>query len=103
MRKAKVFADGQLAGELQELERMKQYRFIYVNDYQGPSISLTMPTSQTVYDFDRFPPFFEGLLPEGLMLEGLLRYAKIDKNDYMSQLIQVGHDLVGNVTVEAFE
>ena len=47
--------------------------------------------------------FFEGLLPEGIMLEGLLRYAKIDKNDYFSQLIQVGHDLVGNVTVEAAE
>ena len=35
------------------------------------------------------------------MLEGLLRHAKIDRNDLFSQLIRVGHDMVGNVTVEA--
>ncbi len=35
------------------------------------------------------------------MLEALLRQAKIDKNDLMSQLIAVGGDMVGNVTVEA--
>ncbi len=35
------------------------------------------------------------------MHKGLLRQAKIDRNDLMSQLIAVGADLVGNVTVEA--
>ena len=100
MRKANVFVDGILAGELHELERGKHYRFLYRNDYAGPSVSLTLPTSQAIYDFDKFPPFFEGLLPEGIMLEGLLRYSKIDKDDYFSQLIQIGHDVVGNVTVE---
>jgi hypothetical protein len=35
------------------------------------------------------------------MLEGLLRQSKLDRDDFMSQLITVGHDLVGNVTVEA--
>ena len=62
-----------------------------------------MPTNQSVYLYDRFPPFFEGLLPEGMMLEGLLRQTKIDRSDYLDQLIAVGEDLVGNVTVEASE
>ncbi|MGD0664778.1 MAG: HipA N-terminal domain-containing protein, partial [Rhabdochlamydiaceae bacterium] len=62
-----------------------------------------MPTEQKVYEFDRFPPFFEGLLPEGVMLEGLLRQTKLDRDDLMGQLLSVGGDVVGNVTIEAFE
>lgn len=101
MKKANVFVNDILAGELQELERGKKYRFVYTEAYTGASVSLEMPTSKTVYEFDRFPPFFEGLLPEGVMLGGLLRQAKLDRNDFMSQIITVGKDLVGNVTVEA--
>lgn len=103
MKKANVFVNGTLAGELQEIERSKKYRFIYLKDYKGLPVSLEMPISQLVYEFDRFPPFFEGLLPEGIMLEGLLRQTKIDRYDLMSQIIAVGEDLVGNVTVEDTE
>lgn len=101
MKKARVLVDGVPAGVLIEVVRNKHYRFTYNENYKGSSISLTMPTITRSYDFDQFPPFFEGVLPEGMMLEGLLRYAKIDRYDYMSQLIAVGGDLVGNVTVEA--
>jgi serine/threonine-protein kinase HipA len=100
IKQAYVFVDGVCAGILQELERNKHYRFIYLQDYSGPSVSLEMDTKTKTYDFNRFPPFFEGLLPEGMMLEGLLRGSKIDRHDFMSQLIMVGHDLVGNVTVQ---
>ena len=103
MKKANIFVDAILAGELLEIERGKHYRFVYLEGYTGASVSLEMPTNRPVYDFDRFPPFFEGLLPEGLMLEGLLRQTKIDRHDLLSQLIAVGGDLVGNVTVEAYE
>ena len=98
-----MFVDGQLAGELQELQRGRQYRFVYLEDYKGSSVSLEMPTNRLVYEFDRFPPFFEGLLPEGIMLEGLLRQTKLDRDDLMGQLITVGKDLVGNITIEASE
>lgn len=101
MKKARVLVDGIPAGELLELERGRLYRFNYFEAYNGPSVSLTMPATVRSYDYDKFPPFFEGVLPEGLMLEGLLKYAKIDRSDLMTQLITVGGDLVGNVTVEA--
>ena len=100
MKQAKIFVDGILAGLLEEMERGKAYRFTYEEGYRGPSVSLEMPTTQAVYDYDRFPPFFEGLLPEGVMLEGLLRQSKLDRGDLMGQLTTVGKDLVGNVTVE---
>lgn len=103
MKKAKVFVDGFPAGEIQEIERGKKYLFIYLDGYEGPSVSLEMPLTQAIYEYDRFPPFFEGLLPEGMMLEGLLRHSKIDRYDLLSQLIAVGEDLVGNVTVKALK
>lgn len=103
MKRANIFVNGLLAGELQEIERNKSYRFIYLENYKGPSVSLEMPTSQSIYEFNCFPPFFEGLLPEGMMLEGLLRQTKIDRYDFMSQIITVGGDLVGNVTIEAIK
>jgi serine/threonine-protein kinase HipA len=59
-----------------------------------------MLTSQKKYTFTGFPPFFEGLLPEGIQLDGLLLLKKIDKNDLFSQLIAVGDDVVGAVTIK---
>lgn len=100
MKTANVFVHGQLAGRLEELESGRRYRFVYQSGYDGPPVSRTMPTTLSEYSFDRFPPFFEGLLPEGVMLEGLLKQNKIDKLDYFSQLMAVGGDLVGAVTVK---
>ena len=102
MRQAIVFVHGSRAGILSEISN-EEYHFEYDANYDGEAVSLTMPTSHKKYGYKVFPPFFEGLLPEGMMLEGLLRNAKIDKKDYFSQLIATGNDLVGSVTVKALE
>jgi serine/threonine-protein kinase HipA len=99
MRRARVFVHGLAAGILEELDS-KRCRFIYDDAYAGAPVSLNMPASQRIYEFDAFPPFFDGLLPEGFQLEALLKQHKIDRRDYFAQLVTVGHDLVGNVTVE---
>jgi serine/threonine-protein kinase HipA len=100
MRKAKVYNFGIPAGELIEIDQGKKYKFIYFEDYNSSPISLTMPIKQREYEFDEFPPFFDGLLPEGVLLEALIRQMKTDKNDSFTQLVYVGKDLVGSVTVE---
>ena len=100
MRKAKVFVKGIEAGILTEFVQGKEYLFEYLDRYDGLEVSRTMPKSIKVYKFDKFPPFFDGLLPEGIQLEGLLKIRKIDKHDYFSQLIAVGEDMVGVVTVK---
>jgi serine/threonine-protein kinase HipA len=99
MRKAQVFFDGELAGHLIENDQ-KQFQFEYAEGYKGYSVSLTMPVSKKKFEFESFPPFFDGLLPEGEQLEGLLRQKKIDRGDNFSQLLAVGADLVGAVTVK---
>jgi len=100
MRKAKVYNFGIPAGELIEIEPGNKYKFIYFANYKGQPISLTMPVEKKEFSFEEFPPFFEGLLPEGIQLEALLRQMKIDKNDLFSQIVHVGKDLIGSVTVE---
>ncbi len=99
MRRAEVFFHDIPAGILEEIERGKRYRFVYDLEYAGPPVSLTMPVENPTYEFDRFPPFFEGVLPEGPQLEALLRIRKIDRDDLFGQLVAVGADLVGAATV----
>lgn len=99
MRTAEVYVNGYLAGLLTETDT-KRYVFEYLSDYQGTSVSYTMPVTQNKFDFDSFPPFFEGLLPEGYNLDAMLKKQKIDKNDYFTQLLVVGSDMVGDVTVK---
>lgn len=99
MRQARVLVKGVPAGILTAQDN-GHYTFSYDPAYQGAPVSLTMPLKQQTFDFDRFPPFFEGLLPEGIMLEAMLRNYKLDKKDYFGQLLTVGHDVVGAVTIE---
>lgn len=97
MRRAEVLLHGALAGHLSEEDG--RWRFCYVAGYAGPPISLTLPVRAGAYEYDAFPPFFDGLLPEGPMLQGLLRVRKLDQRDYLGQLVAVGEDLVGAVTI----
>jgi serine/threonine-protein kinase HipA len=99
MRKAEIYVGKILAGYLEELEKGKHYRLAYLPTYEGPPISLTLPIRQEPYDFQGFPAVFDGLLPEGMQLEALLRQAKLDRNDLFGQLIQVGADMVGAISV----
>ena len=98
MRRATVSVMGEPAGLLEE-HGAGRFVFRYLETYAGHPVSLSMPVSAKELSFDRFPPFFEGLLPEGDMLEGLLRQRKIDRGDLFSQLLAVGEDVVGAVTV----
>ncbi len=103
MRKARVYVHGIEAGILSETKQGSEYLFEYPEGYDGPEVSRTMLPSQKRYVFNQFPPFFEGLLPEGIQLEGLLKLNKIDRNDLFSQLMAVGDDVVGAVTVKEIE
>jgi serine/threonine-protein kinase HipA len=97
-RSATIHQHGRLAGHLQSADP-GGWIFTYQSGYDGPPVSLTLPLQDAPYDFDRFPAFLEGLLPEGPQLEALLRTHKIDRHDAFRQLVTVGGDLVGSLTV----
>src|SRR2546421_9649526 len=98
MRKAEIYQQGRLAGWLEEIDR-RHYRLPYAEGYEGEPVSLTMPIEKRIYDFAEFPPVLEGLLPEGFLLEALLRQCKVDRDDLLSQLLLVGEDVVGSLQI----
>jgi serine/threonine-protein kinase HipA len=99
MRTAEVYQQGILAGILEEFDR-NHYRFSYASGYRGRPISLALPVREAPYEFDKFPAIFDGLLPEGLLLEALLRQYKIDRKDLFKQVVTVGEDVIGSLTIK---
>lgn len=100
MRRAKIYMHDIAVGILTEKEKNRSYLFTYDKDYSGEPASLTMPVQDGEFHFEDFPPFFDGLLPEGVQLEGLLHNKKIDRDDFFGQLLATGSDLVGAITVK---
>ena len=102
MRKAAIYQQGEFAGTLEEVGR-NHYRFAYKTGYGGEPISLALPVREAAYEFHQFPPIFEGLLPEGVLLEAMLSQYKIDAEDLFQQLLAVGEDVVGSLTIREDE
>ncbi len=98
MRKLILKMHNETAAFLEEIER--GYLLEYIADYDGQPLSLALPVEGKTFEFSEFPPFLDGLLPEGYQLDALLRKFKIDEEDYFSQILVVGKDLVGAITVE---
>ena len=95
-----IYFQGKYTGTLTKRNN-DSYEFKYDQNYKGLKMSLTMPTLKRTYIYKSFPPFFEGLLPEGNQLKILLKKNKLSLTDYLSQLVAMGEDIIGAVTVKA--
>jgi len=100
-----VFYKGLEAGRL--TKRAEGYEFQYTQDYlqraDALPISLSLPLTETPYQSPALFPFFDGLLPEGWLLELASRGLKIDKKDKFNLLLELGAETVGAVTVKPLE
>ena len=67
-----------------------RHAFDYMPGYRGPPVFLGWSLKQPRREWDDFPPAFEGLLPEGVLLDQLLAKHKLDRGDKWGQLIAVG-------------
>lgn len=98
---ALVFYDNEKAGTLRKT--ILGYEFQYDLDYMAKPdampVSLALPLQNEKYESKTLFPFFEGLLPEGWLLELLTSKLKIDKNDKFALLLRAGVGTVGAVTV----
>ena len=102
MKQAVVFLRGIKAGILTEDEN--GYTFEYDADYlasaDAEAVSLTLPLSDKPYRDKVLFPFFDGLIPEGWLLDIAEKNWKIDIRDRMSLLIACCKDCIGAVCVE---
>ena len=103
MRQGKVFYQNHFAGVVTETND-GDYTFEYDNDYiqklPYQFITFSMPVSEKVFRENRLFPFFEGLIPEGWLLEIASESWKINKNDRMGLLLACCKNCIGAVSVE---
>ncbi len=100
-RKAAIFVNDTRAGVLEETE--SGYRFQYDSEYlaQGKPdpVSLTLPVQTQHYEAGVLFPFFDGLIPEGWLLDVVQDSWKVDPKDRMGLLLVSCRDTIGNVSV----
>jgi len=101
MRQAQVYNHDQLAGKLIEDETgyTFQYDPTYLISEDAEPISLTMPLSDKPYKSPIFFPFFDGLIPEGWLLDIAEKTWKVDRRNRMSLLLNCCKDCIGSISV----
>ena len=101
MRQADIYRKGILAGVL--TEEGGEYSFCYDSEYltrdNVRAISLTLPLQAEPFVSPVLFPFFDGLIPEGWLLEVATRHTDISILDRMSLLLLCCKDCIGSVSV----
>ena len=102
MRKGKVYIQGIFAGFIRETDEgyCFQYHETYLHLENPPAVSLTMPVRREPYLSNVLFPFFDGLIPEGWLLNVVSRNWKIDRSDRFGLLLSVCRDCIGDVWIE---
>lgn len=103
MRKAYVYNNGVLAGELIEDEN-RHFYFSYDDNYfadkNQKAISLTLSKSRKVYHSDTLFPFFFNMLSEGVNRKLQGRTLQLDQRDHFGFLLATADaDTIGAITV----
>ncbi len=105
MKKAKVFIHKEWAGTLIEDEDGFHFKYEeeYLNKENPESVSLTLPLNSEKYSSKTLFPFFDGLIPEGWLLDIAQKNWKFDIRDRMSILLLTCRDCIGAVSVEPID
>jgi serine/threonine-protein kinase HipA len=102
MRQGEVYYKDNLAGiitETNEGEYLFQYNDTYIKEHPKEFITFSMPVRQELYRDNRLFPFFEGLIPEGWLLDIASKSWKINRNDGMGLLLACCQNCIGAVSV----
>ena len=97
----KVYYNETFAGTIEQTEG--EYRFqydaIYLKDSAHKPISMLLPLRPEPYIEKTMIPFFDGLIPEGWLLNIAEINWKLDRKDRLSLLLALCHDCIGAVKV----
>ena len=101
-RAAEVFFNNLLAGILEETD--SGYSFQYDKNYlekkESNPVSLTLPKQIEPYQSKTMFPFFDGLIPEGWLLNIAEDFWKLDARDRMGLLLTCCKDCIGAVSIK---
>ena len=101
MKSALVYFKNTLAGRLSETDEgfVFQYDTAYLSSAEVQPISLTFPIQTEAFESPILFPYFDGLIPEGWLLDVALRNTDISFLDRMSLLLLCCKDCIGAVSV----
>lgn len=104
-RKGEVYFNKLLAGIISETD--KGYVFAYEDSYlrskETLPISLTLPKNKKEYFSKSMIPFFDGLVPEGWLLNIAVKNWKLNSKDRMGLLLATCRDCIGAVSIIPIE
>ena len=103
MRQAKIYYQDIFAGILTETndgDYTFRYDELYVKEYPEDFITFSMPVSSVFYREKRLFSFFEGLIPEGWLLDIASKSWKINRNDRMGLLMACCQNCIGAVSIK---
>lgn len=103
MRQGEIWVNNQLAGVL--IEDDTGYHFKYRKEYLEQDkvlpVSLTIPLQKDAFHSENLFPFFDGLIPEGWLLDIAHKNWKINPRDRMGLLLTTCRDCIGNISVRS--
>ena len=105
MRKAEVYMQERLAGILQEQDNGYLFTYLseYLDDAGAAPVSLSLPLQSEPFEDKRLFPFFDGLIPEGWLLDIAEQTWKLNPRDRMGLLLACCRDCIGAVSVVPME
>lgn len=101
MKTALIQYKGKDAGILKETDEGYEFQYNeeYLSDTASKPVSLTLPLTDKPFKSSVLFPFFDGLIPEGWLLDVALRNTDISELDRFSLLILCCKDCIGAVSV----
>ena len=101
MSKALIQYKGKAAGILEETDEGYEFQYNegYLSDTASKPVSLTLPLTDKPFKSSVLFPFFDGLIPEGWLLDVALRNTDISELDRFSLLLLCCKDCIGAVSV----
>jgi serine/threonine-protein kinase HipA len=105
MRQAQVYYKNELAGIIRETDEgfLFQYEAEYLASVSAKPVSLTLPLQQKTFTSKVLFSFFDGLIPEGWLLNIAVTNWKIKPNDRFGLLMTLCKDCIGCVSVTSKE
>ena len=103
--KAQVLYNDEIAGALEKNDNGYSfwYDLAYLNGENPKPVSQTLPLSPYIYTSRILFPFFDGLIPEGWLLNIASTHWKIKGTDRFGLLITLCRDTIGAVTILPIE
>lgn len=105
MKQANVYVGDTIAGVLKEDDNGYEFRYLseYLSLNDAVAVSLTLPLAEKPYRDNTLFPFFDGLIPEGWLLDIAEQSWKISSRDRFSLLLACCKDCIGNVSIVPIE